>query len=37
MRIAGVDLPVTRVNDPAALLPGQIALHEVHERLSATD
>jgi 4-hydroxythreonine-4-phosphate dehydrogenase len=29
MRIAGVDLPITRVNDPAALAPGRIALHEV--------
>ena len=29
MRIAGVELPVTRVNDPAALAPGRIALHEL--------
>ncbi|WP_270936193.1 4-hydroxythreonine-4-phosphate dehydrogenase PdxA [Falsiroseomonas oryzae] len=29
MRIAGVDLPVTRVNDPATLAPGRIALHEL--------
>ena len=29
MRIAGVELPITRVNDPAALAPGRIALHEV--------
>jgi len=29
MRIAGVDLPLTRVNDPAALAPGRIALREV--------
>jgi 4-hydroxythreonine-4-phosphate dehydrogenase len=29
MRIAGVDLPITRVNDPAALAPGRIALHEL--------
>jgi 4-hydroxythreonine-4-phosphate dehydrogenase len=28
MRIAGVDLPITRVNDPAALAPGRIALRE---------
>jgi len=32
MRIAGVDLPITRVNDPAALAPGRIALHEVRRR-----
>ncbi|WP_137177323.1 4-hydroxythreonine-4-phosphate dehydrogenase PdxA [Roseomonas sp. AR75] len=32
MRIAGVELPVTRVNDPAALSPGRIALHEVRRR-----
>ncbi|MCX7373986.1 MAG: 4-hydroxythreonine-4-phosphate dehydrogenase PdxA [Alphaproteobacteria bacterium] len=27
MRIAGVELPITPVNDPAALAPGRIALH----------
>ncbi|MGG5822387.1 4-hydroxythreonine-4-phosphate dehydrogenase PdxA [Falsiroseomonas sp. HW251] len=32
MRIAGVDVPVTRGNDPAALAPGRIVLHEVRRR-----
>ncbi len=32
MRIAGVDIPVTRVNDPAVLAPGRVALHEVRRR-----
>jgi len=29
MRIAGVDLPITRANDPTALTPGRIVLHEL--------
>jgi 4-hydroxythreonine-4-phosphate dehydrogenase len=29
MRIAGVDLPITRANDPTALAPGRIVLHEL--------
>jgi 4-hydroxythreonine-4-phosphate dehydrogenase len=29
MRIAGVDLPIARVNDPASLAPGRIALREL--------
>jgi 4-hydroxythreonine-4-phosphate dehydrogenase len=29
LRIAGVEVPVARVNDPAALAPGRVALHEV--------
>lgn len=29
MRIAGVDLPVTRADDPAALAPGRIVLREL--------
>ncbi len=32
MRIAGVDLPIVRANDPTALAPGRIALREVRRR-----
>jgi 4-hydroxythreonine-4-phosphate dehydrogenase len=32
MRIAGVEVPLARVNDPAALAPGRVALHEVRCR-----